>query len=515
MTARSTAAGPRSPLDGFRIGSVTVPSHGDGLNCEHVAGMLTSLSAHEVDAGNPAMADIGLLTFLSVFGHQLPGPLGRATTGELLDWWRGSLESDRDAATAFLRGVTTTCMRDACSSTTGIGDADIAGIGIYVANTMLTLLVVMYWVFSLVHTPGPAHGRHGAAGTGTGTGGGWRHDCAGSVVCHALRATVDDVFDGALVFSTSLHVATLSHQATTTAGGTTTRYEVTFAQTSCTFAALSAVSLWHVRAGLTRPRPHTAVFFHAMCGLAVAVFVMRCLYRLYPTSFWDETCVDPAGEAWWDTGRAFMDFFCAAYFAASVAGTVLPLQGWATRLRPGRSERLERLARRGLFNKLRIAQSFFPTFGIFFYTFVMNAARSDFKDENKWGIGQYLAVASWLPSIIKLGYFLCVPAMETALTNHLPLPWTARLPPGYDRGSNENTTAAGPRAHRPTDDGDDIAGLEEGVMTRRNTDLVAAVGPASPGPDPAVLGVLLVRRDSDATVVGDAPEPAKLKDIKH
>ncbi|KAL8308333.1 hypothetical protein RB593_006581 [Gaeumannomyces tritici] len=299
MTARSTAAGPRSPLDGFRIGSVTVPSRGDGLNCEHVAGMLTSLSAHEVDAGNPAMADIGLLTFLGVFGHQLPGPLGRATTGELLDWWRGSLESDRDAATAFLRGVTTTCMRDACSSTTGIGEADIAGIGMYVANTMLTLLVVMYWVFSLVHTPCPAHGRHGAAGTGTG--GGWRHDCAGSVVCHALRATVDDVFDGALVYSTSLHVATLSHHATTTTSG---------------------------------------------------------------------------------------------------GG------GGGTTTRP---KRLEKLTRRGLFNKLRIAQSFFPTFGIFFYTFVVNAARSDFKDENKWGIGQYLAVASWLPSIIKLGYFLCDP----------------------------------------------------------------------------------------------------------
>ncbi|KAL8344235.1 hypothetical protein RB601_004663 [Gaeumannomyces tritici] len=277
MTARSTAAGPRSPLDGFRIGSVTVPSRGDGLNCEHVAGMLTPLSAHEVDAGNPAMADIGLLTFLSVFGHQLPGPLGRATTGELLDWWRGSLESDRDAATAFLHGVTTTCMRDACSSTTGIGEADIAGIGMYVANTMLTLLV-MYWVFSLVHTPG----------------GGWRHDCAGSVVCHALRATVDDVFDGALVYSTSLHVATLSHHATTTTSG---------------------------------------------------------------------------------------------------GG------GGGTTTRP---KRLEKLTRRGLFNKLRIAQSFFPTFGIFFYTFVVNAARSDFKDENKWGIGQYLAVASWLPSIIKL-----------------------------------------------------------------------------------------------------------------
>ncbi|KAL8288335.1 hypothetical protein RB600_004013 [Gaeumannomyces tritici] len=371
MTARSTAAGPRSPLDGFRIGSVTVPSRGDGLNCEHVAGMLTSLSAHEVDAGNPAMADIGLLTFLGVFGHQLPGPLGRATTGELLDWWRGSLESDRDAATAFLRGVTTTCMRDACSSTTGIGEADIAGIGMYVANTMLTLLVVMYWVFSLVHTPCPAHGRHGAAGTGTG--GGWRHDCAGSVVCHALRATVDDVFDGALVYSTSLHVATLSHHATTTTsggggGGTTTRYEVTFAQTSCTLAALSS----------SAP----------------------------PTS-------PPRSRA--------------------------------------PPKRLEKLTRRGLFNKLRIAQSFFPTFGIFFYTFVVNAARSDFKDENKWGIGQYLAVASWLPSIIKLGYFLCVfvildtlSAMETALTSHLPLPWTARLPPGYDRGSNENPLPSTP-----------------------------------------------------------------------
>ncbi|KAL8377489.1 hypothetical protein RB595_008255 [Gaeumannomyces hyphopodioides] len=511
MTARSTATGPpRSPLDGFSIGSVAVPARGDGLNCQHVAGMLTSLSAHEVDAGNPAMADIGLLTFLSVFGHQLPGPLGRATTGELLDWWRGSLETDRDATTAFLRGVTTTCMQNACSSTTGIGEADIAGIGMYVANTMLALLVVLFWIFSLVHTPGLAHRSHGAGG---GMGRGWRHDCAGSVLCHALRATVDDVFDGALVFSTSLHVATLSYQAS--ADGTT-RYEVTFAQTSCTFAALSAVSLWHVRAELTRPRPHTAVFFHAMCGLAVAVFAMRCLYRMYPTTFWDETCVDPAGEAWWDGGRAFMDFFCAAYFAASVAGTVLPLQSWATRLRPGRSERLARLARRGLFTKLRIAQSFFPTFGIFFYTFVMNTARSDFKDENKWGIGQYLAVASWLPSIIKLGYFLCVPAMETALTNHLPLPWAARLPPDDGRSSNGDPTAAAPQAHRlPGGDGDDIAGLEEGVMTRRNTDLVAVASPTSPGPDPAVLGGLLVRRDSDATVVGDAPEPAKLKDIKH
>ncbi|EJT76635.1 hypothetical protein GGTG_06552 [Gaeumannomyces tritici R3-111a-1] len=323
MTARSTAAGPRSPLDGFRIGSVTVPSRGDGLNCEHVAGMLTPLSAHEVDAGNPAMADIGLLTFLSVFGHQLPGPLGRATTGELLDWWRGSLESDRDAA------------RPSCAASPRLACG----------------------------TPAPAP------------------QASARPICHALRATVDDVFDGALVYSTSLHVATLSHHATTTTsggggGGTTTRYE-----------------------------------------------------------------------------------------------------GWATRLRPGRPKRLEKLTRRGLFNKLRIAQSFFPTFGIFFYTFVVNAARSDFKDENKWGIGQYLAVASWLPSIIKLGYFLC--------------------------------------AHRPTDDGDDIAGLEEGVMTRRNTDLVAAVGLASPGPDPAVLGGLLARRDSDATVVGDVPELAKLKDIKH
>lgn len=101
-----------------------MPAHGDGLNCQHVAGMLTSLSAHEISAGNPAMADFGLLTFLSVFGHRLPDSLGCATTSELLDWWHGSLETDQDAATAFLRGVTRTCMQNACSSTAGIGEAE-------------------------------------------------------------------------------------------------------------------------------------------------------------------------------------------------------------------------------------------------------------------------------------------------------------------------------------------------------------------------------------------------------
>ncbi|KLU85729.1 hypothetical protein MAPG_04749 [Magnaporthiopsis poae ATCC 64411] len=474
MAARNNATEPRpSPLDGFKISSITVPAHGDGLNCRHVASMLTSLSAHEVSSDNPAMADIGLLTFLSVFGHRLPTRWAAQPRAS------SSMPPTNPPPVAI----------------------SIAGIGMYVANTMLALLVVLFWVFSLVHSPGAAHRKHTA---GAGIGKGWRHDCSTSMLCHALRATVDDVFDGALVFSTSLHVATLSYQAS---ADHTTRYEVTFAQTSCTFAALSVMSLWHVRAELTRSRPHTAVFFYAMCGLAVAVFVLRCLYWLYPTTFWDETCVDPTSEAWWH-GRAFMDSLCAAYFAISVASTLLPVQSWATRLRPGRAGRLSRLAQKGLFTKLRIVQSFFGTFGIFFYMFVMNTARSDFEDENKWGIGQYLAVASWLPSIIKLGYFLCVPAMETALTNHLPLPWTARLPPP-DGGKADPTVAC--QEHRLPHDGIDCTGLEEGTMTRRNTDPFATAGP-----DSAVLsGVLLVRRDSDVTVVGDAPEPVKLKDTKH
>lgn len=178
-------------------------------------------------------------------------------------------------------------------------------------------------------------------------------------------------------------------------------------------------------------------------------------------------------------------------------------------------------------------------------------------------VGQYLAVASWLPLTIMLGYFLCgmccavlystVPSSPPfcdkvlcqdcskltvgemycappfplqcqqwrlgALTSHLPLPGTAPLPPDDSKitpcGSKDGPTVAC-REHRlPHDDNGAITGLEQGTMTRRNTDLIAT-GPISTGPDPDVLsGVLLVRRDSDVTAVGDAPEPVKLKDIKH
>ncbi|KAF6819001.1 hypothetical protein CMUS01_11814 [Colletotrichum musicola] len=287
---------------------------------------------------------------------------------------------------------------------------------------MLTVVALLFFTFTLFHV----HTRANRSDRG-------RHSCATNPVCAALRGTIEDVFDATLVFSLALHVATLDFRSRGA-----TRSDVLYAESLCTFVGLACLTMWHMRASVSREKWTTRAAFWGMCALNVAVYVLRQLPHKQPLDLYGPLCETGTEKA----GLWFLEPFAMVYWVTCLAMAMLPLRGvfeWA-RGRPLAHSEVTRW---------RMWQAFWGVGAMIVHIFMLGSTRNKHLATQSWGIGQYLAVATWLPALLKMGYivnggFISSPEFgracqehdtdaeqtvgaEVGLTASLPRPWIALL----------------------------------------------------------------------------------------
>ncbi|KAF6829287.1 hypothetical protein CPLU01_08051 [Colletotrichum plurivorum] len=287
---------------------------------------------------------------------------------------------------------------------------------------MLTVVALLFFTFTLFHV----HTRANRSDRG-------RHSCATNPICAALRGTIEDVFDATLVFSLALHVATLDFRSRGA-----TRSDVLYAESLCTFVGLACLTMWHMRASVSREKWTTRAAFWGMCALNVAVYVLRQLPHKQPLDLYRPLCETGTEEA----GLWFLEPFAMVYWVTCLAMAMLPLRGmfeWA-RGRPLAHSEVTRW---------RMWQAFWGVGAMIVHIFMLGSTRNKHLATQSWGIGQYLAVATWLPALLKMGYIVngeyisssgfwnaCrgldidveqIVGAEVGLTASLPRPWIALL----------------------------------------------------------------------------------------
>jgi hypothetical protein len=212
-------------------------------------------------------------------------------------------------------------------------------------------------------------------------------------VCRALRGTIEDVFDATLVLSLALHVATFDFR------GSAGVDDAIYAESLCMFASIATITLWHLRAEVSRMRMITRLTFYSMCLLDVAVCVMHHLPHNQPSSFFSSVCAVPgqAGKVWMEGNAVFVEIINLMLWFMCVGTTLLPVRSMFARVFP-------KMATKNGLRKWRCVQAVIGLCAMIGFMVLLASTRSAYVDGKSWGIGQYLAVATWVPALAKMGY---------------------------------------------------------------------------------------------------------------
>nr|XP_036586237.1 uncharacterized protein CTRU02_03622 [Colletotrichum truncatum]KAF6796644.1 hypothetical protein CTRU02_03622 [Colletotrichum truncatum] len=177
----------------------------------------------------------------------------------------------------------------------------------------------------------------------------------------------------------------------------------------------------------------------------------------------------------------------------------------------------------------RMWQAFWGVGAMVVHIFSLGSTRNKYLENQTWGIGQYLAVATWIPALLKMGYIVNVGA-EIGLSASLPRPWIALMiddnPENEQRSTLASICSRGASLMglptsaftlgRRRDTDDTSFGIEEGQTTgviqitnesneiRPREDKVKIFGTTQELEAPVIKPR---RRGTDDTLVGDVIEP--------
>jgi hypothetical protein len=217
-------------------------------------------------------------------------------------------------------------------------------------------------------------------------------------VSAAFRGSINSLFDAALVFGLSMLITTYIFLFK---AADATIYEATFAATSSRLASLAVVSLWYFASEAAHITVHVAFFFVANCGLTIGLLRIGDALAFAPESAWETVCVyqgNPRG--------AMSETYTDVLIWVSIGGCVVVNRRiwdtFATKLLPERQRMLVRSVLRLIFMWPCLIGVFALLVQLLLQRTSMQIYSGSSYEEDTWGFGQYLAVATWIPTIMKL-----------------------------------------------------------------------------------------------------------------